>query len=571
MPEELLNQIAELLGLKAKDLEETTLEDIVELLGARFEELAAVEDTDLAVLESVADAIESVKTEIGAAETAEAERLAKIEELRTRVAPKAETETTAEPEGEEDEGADNDAAPAGDGEPAETEGVAAPEAEAEAEDAPVPVAATARVSLPRRRPASHAPVPVASGPAQLSAVVAAGDVPGFSAGMPIRTWTDLGHAFADKADMLDVGQTAKIARMRFEYPEERSLTATAEVNTARLADVIGIHVGRDLKPLVAAGGLCAPVAPIYEQEVLGVNDRPVRDALPRFGATRGGVVHVPVPVISDLDTAVDIITAAEDAADATKPCLTITCASPETVQIYAVPACVQVGNFDKRTFPEHFEAFWTLAAAQHAREAEGALLDAIAAGSTNVSDGQNLGAARDVIEALIRARAQFISRHRMSPAATFRVGAPFWLRDLMRADLVREMPGAPQDRLTIADAQINAMFAAAGYQPFWYLDTATGEGEVYAAQGAGELLGWQTTPKLYIFPEGTWVFLDGGMLDFGVEIRDSTLNTNNNVRAMFETFENAVRLGPESLELELSLCISGHAGSLVDVGCPQVS
>lgn len=568
MPQELLNQIAELLGLSAEELAETTLEDIESLLAAKFEEEAAADEPSLETLEAITDATEAVRAEAVSAEAAEAERIAKIEALRERVALKAETPgEEVKPEGDDDdEKGDDD-------EPEETEGASAPEsrdggepvaAEAEKETL-VPVAASPRINIPRRRPQSHAPVPVPSGPRQLSAVVAAGDVPGYSAGMPIPTWKDLGHAFADKAEMLDPGQGAKVARMRWEYPADRSLAASAEENSERLANVIAAPV------ITAAGGLCAPVTPSYEQEILAVATRPVRDALPRFGASRGGVIHVPPPVISELANAVDIITAAEDEAGTTKPCLTITCADPETVNIYAVPACVQVGNFDRRTFPEHFEAFWSLASAQHAREAEGALLDGIATGSTNVSDGQNLGAARDVIEALIRARAQFISRHRMAISSMFRVLAPFWLRDLMRADLVREMPGAPQDRLTIADAQIDAMFRAAGYAPAWYLDTATGEGEVYAAQGAGHLLGWQTTPKLYIFPEGTWVFLDGGTLDFGVEIRDSTLNTNNNVRAMFETFENVVRMGPESIELELSLCISGHAGSLVDVGCPQVS
>lgn len=553
MNETLLNQIAELLGLPAAELAETSLEDIDGLLAAAFDEAAAVDDPELERLTSITEAIESVRAEAVNAEAAEVERLAKIEELRTRVAPKAETEpeelTDPEPEPE----------PA----PEPEDGVKEPEP-AETPEA-VAAAAEPRVAIARKRPATHAPVPTGGPASQLNGLVAAMDIAGFSAGSTIPTWTDLGRAFAEKAANLRPGQQGKVAFTKWTYPEERSLTATAGENTRRMNDVINPEA------LVAAGGLCGPVTPSYEQEILSTNARPVRDSLPRFGADRGGVIHVPAPIISDLASGVDIITEAEDAADATKPCVTITCPEPVTCVISAVTACVQVGNFDRRTFPEHFAAWWSLASAQHAREAEGYLLDGIAAGSTNVSDGQNLGAARDVIEALIRARAQFISRHRMSPTSTFRVGAPFWLRDLMRADLVREMPGAPQDRLLIADAQIDAMFRAAGYAPYWYLDTATGEGEVYAAQGAGQLLGWQVTPKLYIYPEGTWVWLDGGTLDFGVEIRDSTLNASNNVRAMFETFENVCKMGPESLELELSLCISGHAGSLVDVGCPQIS
>lgn len=547
MNEALLNQIAELLGITSTELAETSLEDIEGLLAASFDEAAAADVIELERLTSITEAIESVRAEAVAAETAEAERLAAVEELRNRVStPKAETPAEELP--------------------AEDEPVPEAEEVVEDEDEPVAVAASApRVAIPRKRPASHAPVATPAPSSQLNGLVAAMDIAGFSAGATIPTWTDLGRAFAEKASSLRPGQNGKVAFTKWTYPEERSLTATAGENSRRLNDIINPTA------LVAAGGLCGPVTPSYEQEILSTNARPVRDSLPRFGADRGGVVHVAPPVLTDLASGVDIITEAEDAADATKPCVTITCGETETVVISAITACVQVGNFDRRTFPEHFAAWWDLASAQHAREAEGYLLDQIAAGSTNVSDGSNQGGARDTLEALIRARATFISRHRMSPMSTFRVGMPFWMRDLMRADLIREAPGAPQDRLAATDATIEAMFRAAGYSPYYYLDTATGEGEVYGSQGAGALLGWQTAPKLYIYPEGTWVWLDGGTLDFGVEIRDSTLNASNNVRAMFETFENVVKMGPESLELELALCVTGTAGGLVDLACPQVS
>lgn len=41
--------------------------------------------------------------------------------------------------------------------------------------------------------------------------------------------------------------------------------------------------------LTAAGGICAPVAPYYTLPALALDVRPVRDALPAFTASRGGV------------------------------------------------------------------------------------------------------------------------------------------------------------------------------------------------------------------------------------------------------------------------------------------
>lgn len=57
----------------------------------------------------------------------------------------------------------------------------------------------------------------------------------------------------------------------------------------------------------------------------------------------------------------------------------------------------------------------------------------------------------------------------------------------------------------------------------------------------------------------TFLFLDGGELDFGI-VRDSTLNARNDFRLMVETFEALGYVGGESLELTLSGA-SGEMGA----------
>lgn len=62
-----------------------------------------------------------------------------------------------------------------------------------------------------------------------------------------------------------------------------------------------------------------------------------------------------------------------------------------------------------------------------------------------------------------------------------------------------------------------------------------------------------------LYPEGSWLFLDGGTLDLGF-VRDSTLNSTNDYQVFAETFEAVALVGVESLALTMDLCPSG-AGS----------
>ena len=72
----------------------------------------------------------------------------------------------------------------------------------------------------------------------------------------------------------------------------------------------------------------------------------------------------------------------------------------------------------------------------------------------------------------------------------------------------------------------------------------------------------------YLFHPGAWLFLDGGVLDLGIEIRDSSLNATNQHEAFFESFESAAFVGVESLRIRGSWCASGEAAALVDFVCP---
>ncbi len=86
----------------------------------------------------------------------------------------------------------------------------------------------------------------------------------------------------------------------------------------------------------------------------------------------------------------------------------------------------------------------------------------------------------------------------------------------------------------------------------------------FGSQGDGPLLGWPSVCRTLLYPEGSWLFLDGGTLDLGI-VRDSTLNATNDYQVFAETFEAAALIGVESLALTMDLCPSGEASVLATI------
>ena len=311
---------------------------------------------------------------------------------------------------------------------------------------------------------------------------------------------------------------------------------------------------------MAAGGLCAPVAVDYSLMTLGTPRRPVRDALVRFGAERGGIRFITPPKLSDVAPGVSLWTHQTDAAwttgSATKPYVIVKCGVETVVQVDAIVLGMVVGNFDRMTFPEHFAAWWQLAQVQFARFADGRLLDQIATASTATTSAQDLGAARDILVHLGTAAAGYRSRNRMEDDEILQVLLPFWARDIMRADFTRQHPG--DEAVQLADSEIDGYLAASNLEPTWYLDgPSTGTPQIFTSQGAGQLEGFPAKLQAWMFSPGSFLHLDGGVLDLGTEIRDWTLDQQNNVAAFLESFEAVAFHGVESLGLSMVVCDNG--------------
>lgn len=375
------------------------------------------------------------------------------------------------------------------------------------------------------------------------------------------------------------GEKIAIARASWShlYPVERRLGASIETNMALIASACSPSVFKDEmrrrrnlapeKTLTASGGLCAPVTPYYQLMMISQAMRPVRGALPSFNADRGGIRFAAPASLAAITTGIGIRTAANDFAGGTegaKTCQVIACPAFSEADVAIIFHCLQFGNLGNRTFPELVAQWNQLTLAAHARLAETALLTSIDASSTAVTaQSLGLGATGALLGQVLAAANGMRSRHRMDPEAVLRVMMPDWAIDLMVSDVIR----GQFQRFDTDEAKITALLRSFDIEPTFYIDGATGAGQVFGTQTAGALLPFPSTVRWYLFPEGTHLYLDGGTLELGL-VRDSVLNATNDFQLFGETFENTANVGVESLAVTSTICDSGTVALPHAVPCP---
>ena len=429
--------------------------------------------------------------------------------------------------------------------------------EPEAQEGQAPVTAAAEEGF--SAPADRQPVIQVTEAAPV-AITAGADIPGYTAGSTINDMNEVAQAMEKRIHSLrrvngGDGEQHIVASLTTAYPESRTLTTDAESNQLKINSVVGPEA------LVASGGHAAPFEVKYDIYAIGsTNVRPVRDALPKFQADRGGIRFVTPPSFAadTYNAAVGVWTAATDTLPYanTKASYTVTAANENTVSTDAVTLQLQFGNLMTRAYPELIARHNELALVQHAREAEDNLLSKIGNASTAVTTTSLIGFGRDFLVQIRRAATAYRSRHRIDPKTNLKAIIPAWVYSAMAADLTLSMPG--DGTLSVSESEINGYLANVNVTL-----TPTLDGTVFGSQSAGALLEFPDSFVWYLFAEGTFLFLDGGTLDLGI-IRDSSLVGTNDYKMFVETFENVAFVGIEALKITSTISVNGVAAALRD-------
>jgi hypothetical protein len=458
------------------------------------------------------------------------------------------------------------------------------EAAAEAVTAAAP---TTRARLPRppkgREIVEHEP----AGPASPVTLVAAGGAHGILPGTPFESELDIARAMCDRHTQFGNSAPGTVEKFsiaqadwRDVYPDDRHLGKDEIVNLETIKPVIDQaaikraladrvrQVDRDVS-LVASGGLCAPVTPYYNLQYISVPIRPVMGALPSFMADRGGLRYARPASLSAVTTGVGLITEAEDAAggsSATKSCQVIPCPEFQETDVDIIYHCLQFGNLGARAFPELVAQWNNLVLAAHARLAESNLLTQIDAFSTQVTaDALGLGASATLFSQVMAAANGIRSRNRTDPEAVLRLLIPWWAVDLIVSDVIRSQ----FQRFDTDRDAVTALFRSVGIEPTYYIDGANGRGQVFPTQPGSDdgLLPFPEDVVWYLYPEGSFLYLDGGMFELGI-VRDSILNKTNDFQLFGETFESVAFVGVESIAVSTPVCDSGTVSLPAAVTCP---
>lgn len=580
----------------ASQLSELTDDELHEFetaLSSKLDELvpegSAPSDDALTQASSVADLVDAVRETAGVRIDKAMENAAKAAELRGKIHVVAdEPEAPAEPEPET---------------PAEPEVVAEvpevavePEVVAEPEIVPLAAAAPRRSVAPLHRLREQAPPPQPSSPARTAPRIRAGtDLNTIAAGAaldgPQGIYDALLETYENRRDSQSAGRFRSGSMEWFDqYSPDRTLRADASVEqNSRIIDQAMGGLGYDdTGALTAAvGGFCAPFPIRYELTTYSNASRPIRDALIGFGATRGGLQFLTAPMLSDIvvstaqgaGSAIGRVTATQDAASATKPIQDVSCGTLISEQVWAVTNRLNFSQFADRYNPERGRAYVSLAMTAWARAGERYLMDAMrTAGGSGTQSSKvkqvnggtvDIGAARQYIRNIIVACEEFRYIHRMGDDVTLRAVVPDWLTAHFAIDLYNQAPGDNTIGMAIEGRSwAERVLATENIRPIWGIDdysannvNGAGAPAWSTAQTSGALVDLPGRVSTLIYPEGSFMFLDGGQLDFGLEIKDTTTIAANRYQSFFESFEGVAFTGPEAYEVTTLLCSNGTTGS----------
>jgi hypothetical protein len=435
--------------------------------------------------------------------------------------------------------------------------------------------------------AAHAPKPPVAERVP-NAVTASIDIPGVAHGTEMTDIAALADAFQRKAKAIPITRDGKgaprhlvaSARNTFEHTiDERTNPAVVE------------ELWKDMtKPenqqnIVAGGGWCAPSQIMYDFFNIAEASDGLID-LPTVGVSRGGIRFPVSPAIGDVffqnagsnpasgfggfafqmanNTDPWLWTETDDINTVTgsvnKPTMRVPCPTFNEVRLECYGLSLTAGNLTDDAYPESTQNFIRLlrAAYSHAINARLiGLMDAASGAATTVGAVNTDGPATRLLNSVALAAMDYRARFAMGTRAVLEVVMPYWVRDVIRADLTLR-PYLDPASLAIADAQIDAYFSARSVRVQWVND--------YQVRGANQpggssnLTVWPATVNFLVYAAGTFLHGTGLQLDLGV-IRDSVLNAENDYSALWaEECHLIAQVGHQSRKYTCAFNVSGQVG-----------
>lgn len=453
---------------------------------------------------------------------------------------------------------------------------------------------TAKIEKAQQRFASlsatsrQAPAPQV--PESSSAVTASVDIPGVSTGQVLPSIESLGAAFQAKAKAIPTTRDGKGASRHLVASVKNTFDHTVDerTNPATIEELHRSMTTRDRQEaLVAGGGWCAPSQIMYD--FFNIADSDGLIDLPTVGVSRGGIQFPVSPAIGDvffqsagsnpasgfggfafsMSNATDpwLWTEWDDTLTVTgsvnKPTLRVPCPTFSNVRLECYGISLTAGNLTDDAYPESTQNFIRLLRAAYAHSINArliSLMDTAAGGANTIGVVATDGPATRLLNSVALAASDYRARYAMRTDAVLEVVIPYWVKDVIRADLTfRDSLDAAM--LAVSDAQIESFFAARGVRAQWVND--------YQVRGSLQpgsssvLTVWPATVNFLVYAAGTFLHGTGLQLDLGV-IRDSVLNAENDYTALWaEECHLIAQVGHAARKYTCAFLVSGQTGGTV--------
>jgi hypothetical protein len=366
----------------------------------------------------------------------------------------------------------------------------------------------------------------------------------------------LAEAFHDSSSRSLKSGKERVARIETSFAEERTLSGKINADTRLLDSFVSPEA------VVAAGGCCSLPQPIYSNPVQGSTDRPIKNALPTLGASRGKFSFFPaicLPVDGFGVWTCEDDELVDDADPSTwKQCAEVDCDLTEEVGVDAVYSCVTVGNYQTRFAPEQWQGYLAALAIQNARRGEVLLFEKMRAEVMSTYTVDALGSIfANVVNGVATAAAALRQDQRLGD-----VQMDFFISESLltavRLDLInRRVFSSAVDDPNVAASLLNTALSNEGVNPVYSQDL---DPVTFGSGGTDPQ--FPLTFGSVLAPNGFFTFLDGGTLDLGTEIRDHNLNRQNKVAAFAESYEGLLARGCNALALDIPVEICDN------VACP---
>ncbi|MFJ8049811.1 major capsid protein [Streptomyces luteogriseus] len=428
--------------------------------------------------------------------------------------------------------------------------------------------------------AQHAPTPQV--PAQRLAVTASVDIPGVARGEGLTSLAALADVTARKAKSMPVTSGAPSEQLVASIRNDFSHSVDNRTTRGEMKELIHYLTGPDKQAaLVAGGGWCAPSETRYDFFNIACESGIID--LPTFGVTRGGISFPVSPSLADalgggtafagfaqstfsntsqpwLWTEADDIAAATGSP--TKPCMRVPCPDFDEERLEAYGYCLTAGNLTDDAYPEATQNTLQLLMAAHAHVINArliALMLARSTSATSISGGAATDAAAPrIYNAVGLAATDYRARYGMCIEDVLEVVFPYWVRDVIQADLAWK---AGVELGDIPLSEVNRYFTARNIAVQWVNDWQIRGASQFG--NATKMTTWPTTVDFLIYAAGTFIHGNGMTLDLGV-VRDSVLNeTNDHTAAWSEEAHLIAKVGHESRRYTVGFNVNGSTSALL--------